>query len=52
MKASFLKVLVSCEGQNEGTNRGTLKRPCLYPADSKEALGIIYAAVVLLESVI
>ncbi len=40
------------QGQNEGTNRGTLRKTRLYLADSKERLGIIYAALVLLESVI
>ncbi len=40
------------EGKNGGTNRGTPRKADLYVADSKEWLGIIYAAIVLLESVI
>jgi hypothetical protein len=35
-----------------GTNRGTLRKADLYLADSKEWLKVIYAAIVLLESVI
>jgi hypothetical protein len=38
--------------KNEGTNEGTIRKPHLYLADSKEWLGIIYAVLVFLESVI
>jgi hypothetical protein len=44
--------MLSCDGQERGNKPGNTKKTHLYLTDSKEWLGVIYAAIVLLESVI
>jgi hypothetical protein len=48
--AIILRAWSLVKTKNGGTKRGTLRRVRPYLADSKEWLGIIYTAIVLLES--
>jgi hypothetical protein len=50
LKQPIPKAMPSCDGQERGNKPGNTKKSHLYLADSKERLGIIHAAIILLES--